>query len=387
MNIMLHRIRSLLVAIPAIITVQTIRTESYAEYTICVLLALLIIKAGVLFPRYAKLLLIVELIGFGWLAHSYEGIIFLLPFSTLIGVFGKRPNIQACFVWTIGGAAVLVSALHSHDVDITAAVLLLWAVTAFVLYTANQYEDKQHNIEDLYDSLAQSHEELDAARRRMLEYTSQIEIYAQTEERNRIAKDIHDDLGHRLIRVKMMSEAAIQLFDSDTNRARTVVEQIRDQLQDSMERMRRTVRRLSAPDEGDHRRYALDRLVAESGEALGIDVSFEVHGIPRPLYPSMEFILFKNAQEAITNAVRHGEATAVAAVLNFRKDSIALTISNNGVVPDRPIEPGLGMRGMRERIALIGGKLEWQTADRFSMTTIMPLQGGQLGLESGGNYS
>lgn len=375
MNILLHRIRTLLIVAPAIVTLITMDIDTYAAYTSFVLLALIITKAGSLYPRAAKLLLLVELIGFGWLSYTYGSVLFLLLFSTLIGAFGSRPNLSACAAWTIGGAAVLLTSLPDREPEIIIAALLLWTMTAVILYAANQYEDKQHRVEELYEALAHSHEELESARRRMLDYASQIEQYAQTEERNRIAKDIHDDLGHRLIRVKMMSEAALQLFHADTKRAYGLVEQIRDQLQDSMERMRRTVRRLAAPDEGDNRRYALDRLVAESGEALGIEVLFEVQGIPRPLYPSLEFILFKNAQEAITNALRHGAATAVAVVLDFRADSVALTISNNGTVPNEPIEAGLGMKGMRERIALIGGKLEWRAGDQFSVTTIMPLLG------------
>jgi signal transduction histidine kinase len=210
----------------------------------------------------------------------------------------------------------------------------------------------------------------------MQDYASQVEYNAQIEERNRIAKDIHDDLGHRLIRVKMMSEAALHLFDADASKARRTVEQIRDQLQDSMELMRRTVRKLAADGEKDARRYALDRLVEESAAALGITVSFRVTGNPRPLYPSMELILFKNAQEAITNAVRHGKATAVTVDLEFLAASVALTIANNGCLPSEPLEAGLGIKGMKERIALIWGRLEWQKSDRFSVTTTLPLLGG-----------
>ncbi|OBZ16742.1 sensor histidine kinase [Bacillus sp. FJAT-26390] len=376
MNILLHRIRILLVAIPPIISIVDVNAGSYAFYTAYVLLALLLIKASSQFPKAGNLLLLAELIGFAWFSYSYGGVLFLLLFSTLIATFRSRPAPMMCVFWAAIGLLALLSGLHGRDNEITFAVAVLWVTTSAILYASNEFEEKRHQIEDLYGALAASHAELDAARRRMQDYALQVEHNAQVEERNRIAKDIHDDLGHRLIRVKMMSEAALHLFDADTDRAKGTLTQIRDQLQDSMELMRRTVRRLAADGEKDARRYALDRLVEESASALGITVSFQVNGHPRPLYPSLELILFKNAQEAITNAVRHGKATAVTVDLDFSEDSVALTIANNGSLPGEPIEAGLGMKGMKERISLIGGRLEWQNAGRFSVTTTLPLLGG-----------
>lgn len=376
MNLLLYRIRSLLVAVPAIMGVVYIDAGSYALYTTYVLLALLIIKAGALFPKFMNLLLLAELIGFAWFSYTYDGVLYLLLFSTLIASFRSRPAPIVRVLWASIGLAAMLAGLQGKENDIIFAAAVLWTTTAAILFASNEIDDKRHRIEELYEALASSHEALGAARRRMQDYASQIEQNAQIEERNRIAKDIHDDLGHRLIRVKMMSEAALRLFDADPNRARGIVGQMRDQLQDSMELMRRTVRRLAAEGEGESRRFALDRLVEESAAALGIAVSFQVKGIPRPLYPSMELILFKNAQEAITNAVRHGKATSVTVDLDFLASSVALTISNNGSLPEEPLEAGLGMKGMKERIALIGGRLEWQKSDCFSVTTTLPLPGG-----------
>ncbi|MDQ8733508.1 sensor histidine kinase [Paenibacillus sp. LHD-38] len=376
MNILLYRIRALLVAVPSVISIVNVSPSFYALYTASVLLALLLIKTSSLFPKYRNLLLVAELISFAWFSYTYGGFLFLLLFSTLIASFRGRPDRTRSVLWSAIGLMALIAGLQNNDHHLLLTAAVLWVMTAAILYATNEYEEKHHHIEDLYEALAASHAELDAARIRMQEYALQVEYQAQIEERNRIAKDIHDDLGHRLIRVKMMSEAALHLFNADTVRARGTVEQIRDQLQDSMELMRRTVRRLAADGEKDVRRYALDRLVEESAAGLGITVSFQVTGNPRPLYPSMELILFKNAQEAITNAVRHGKATSVTVDLDFLASSVALTIANNGSLPEEPIEAGLGMRGMRERMALIGGRVEWKKSDRFSITTTLPLLGG-----------
>ncbi|CAM3955607.1 sensor histidine kinase [Paenibacillus alkaliterrae] len=375
MNKLLYWIRALLVAVPAVMNIGNVAAGSYALYTTYVLLALLLVKAGASFQRFANLFLIAELLSFAWFSYSYGGMLYLLLFSTLMTIFRRKPAPNVSLAWTLLGLAALFTSLNGKDTEIIIPVIVLWFTIAAILYVANEFENKHHKIEDLYEALASSHEELNAARRRMLDYAAQVEQHAQSEERNRIAKDIHDDLGHRLIRVKMMSEAALHLFDADTHRARDMVGQIRDQLQDSMENMRRTVRRLAAADASDTRRYALDRLVEESAAALGIAVSFEVRGIPRSVYPSMELILFKNAQEAITNAVRHGNASVVEVILEFHEESVVLSVTNNGALPEAPIEAGLGLRGMKERIALIGGSLEWKIDDRFTVITVLPLLG------------
>lgn len=371
----LYQIRVLLAAVPAVLCIVYIEPESYVSYTASILLVLLLIKGGSYLPRLANLFLPIELIANSWLSYTYDGFLFLLIFSTLIAAFQRVPAPISGLGWTLVSLLALYIGLNGHDSELIITALVLLTVMAAILHAANEFQNKSHKIEDLYEALALSHQQLDATKRRMQIYASQVEQYAQVEERNRIAKDIHDDLGHRLIRVKMMSEASLHLFEADTLRARGMVEQIRDQLQDSMEIMRRTVRKLAAENVGEARRYALNRLVEESGEALGIEVSFHVHGAPRPLYPSMELILFKNAQEAITNAVRHGSATSVNVDLDFQSASVSLTITSNGSLPRVPIEAGLGLRGMKERIALIGGLLEWQQDEQFSISTILPLPG------------
>ncbi|WP_138751739.1 sensor histidine kinase [Paenibacillus sinopodophylli] len=375
MNKLLNRIRTLLVAIPAIVSITAVEPRDYAVYTTSVLLALLLIRFVSARPKYRQLLLLAEFVYFAWVAHNYGGVLFLTLFSTLIATYRSKPELTHSIALSIAGLFALLTALQGSPLPLLLSAVLLWLTIAAILNASNESEVKHHQIEDLYEALTASHAELEAARRRMQQYALQVEQQAQIEERNRIAKDIHDDLGHRLIRVKMMSEAALHLFDSDADRARSTLKQIRDQLQDSMELMRRTVRRIGSDQEKDIRRYALDRLVQESAAALGISVTFRITGHARPIYPSLELILFKNAQEAITNAVRHGNATSVTIELVFGAEHVALTIANNGIIPDEPIADGLGMKGMKERMALIGGSMAWEREGGFAITTTLPLLG------------
>lgn len=375
MSQLLQWLRYLLLFVPAIVTLLTVQVESPSWFTLYVLLGLLILRVGELYPEAAKWMMAAELIGFSLLAYETQGLMFMLLYSSLIAVFVKFRSPQAMSFAVVLGAALLGICMQHRPLELIWTALILWFAIAAVLHTASRMADKRQYVESLYDELNRSHEELEQARRRLEEYGAQIGQYAQAEERSRIATDIHDDLGHRLIRQKMMMEAALQVYEQQPERAYTLFGQIRDQMEDSMERMRRTVRRLSPADSRDTRQYALDQLIADAGRELGITVTFTVEGQPQPMYPSIEYVLFRNAQEAITNAVRHGAARTVNVNLDYRRHEIALTVANDGNLPEEPITQGLGFRGMKERIVMLGGSLDISTAPAFAITTILPLSG------------
>lgn len=374
MSLLHNWLRHLLLLVPSIGTLLTSTIESQGWFICQVLIGLLLIKAGEMKRDIGAWLLLAELIWFSYLGYQQGGLIYLLLYSSLVAAFSYYNRPRAIGAFVIFGGILLNLVLASRDIQLVWSANVLWLAMSAVLYSTKRITAKQLYVESLYDELAYSHEQLEQARMRIQEYTVQIEQYAQSEERSRIAKDIHDDLGHRLIRQKMMMEAALQLLGVQPERAHAMLAQIRDQMEEGMERMRRTVRRLS-PIEGMHeRQYALDRLIANSGHELGLQVSFTIEGNPQLLYPSIEYVLFRNAQEAITNAVRHGGAKRVDIILDYRPYELALTVSNDGELPEGPVKQGLGMRGMEERIAMLGGKLAISLTPAFAITTILPIK-------------
>ncbi|MBW7473586.1 sensor histidine kinase [Paenibacillus oenotherae] len=375
MSLLLSWLRHLLLFVPALGTLLAGEVESQGWFVLNVLIGLLLIRIGEIRQSIGGWLLPVELVWFGYLGFHEGGLMYLLLYSSLAAAFSRYSKNGAIAMFVLAGGVMLnVVIQNNQGPAVLWSANILWCAMAAVLYMTLHATARHHHVESLYDELAHSHEQLEQARRRLQDYTGQIEQFAQAEERNRIAKDIHDDLGHRLIRQKMMLEAALQLLDTQPERAHAMLRQIRDQMEDGMERMRQTVRRLSPSDDSHSRRYALDRLIATSGLELGLDVTFTVEGIPQLLYPSIEYVLFRNAQEAITNAVRHGGAKQVNIILDYRPYELALTVTNDGAVPGEPLHHGLGLRGMEERIAMLGGRLEVQTSPAFTITTILPIK-------------
>jgi two-component system NarL family sensor kinase len=371
MRLMLAWLQHLLIVLPAIATLYVSSIPSPGEYVGYILLALLILRLTMFAPRAAFFLLPIQILGYGWLCNVYGGLLFFLIFSGLVSAFLYfRKPVEI-------GVMVILSIVTLNSVDLDQSMMTLWIVNLVwlaltllltAIYTVNS---KQERFERLYDTLSNSHDQLEQERTRMLEYARKVEDYAQVEERGRIAIELHDDLGHRLIRVKIMTEAVLQLMEHDPLRAKHMLEQVRGQMEESMNNMRSTVRKLQPPDALNARRYALPRLIEDAGRDLQIAVSFEITGRPLPLYPSVEYVLYRNAQEAITNAVRHGGATAVEIELYFAPDTVTMNITNNGKLP-QDVSYGMGLRGMQERLAMLGGQLSVSVERGFVLSTVVP---------------
>jgi len=307
--------------------------------------------------------------------YSFEG---LLPYAYLSAVITlyRRPSALMPLIILIG-FLMNAMALPFWSWHSLLALNLAYAAIAVLLCQLHGAQRSKLKLEERYDALNQKHHNLAETRRTVMDYAKKVEQYAQVEERNRIAHDLHDDLGHRLTRLKMMLEAATRLPKEQQARAYELVSEVRDQLGDSMESLRATVRKLK-PAAIESNRYSLEGLLHQSASENGVKVDFMIAGTPYELYPSHEIILYRNAQEAITNAIRHGEATEVAIKLTYADSHVVMSVRNNGKLPDSgELRKGLGLQGMEERLRVVGGQLSIVTQPVFDLVTTLPRAGGQ----------
>ncbi|ANY10650.1 hypothetical protein AFB00_30045 (plasmid) [Pseudonocardia sp. HH130630-07] len=183
---------------------------------------------------------------------------------------------------------------------------------------------------------------------------------AALEERTRIARDLHDVLAHSLGALGIQLEVAEALLaehdDPDAalervSRARSLAAEGLTEARAAVAALRRDARPL--PD-------ALAELAVEHArDRLGDHPEIEVVGTPRPLSTAAEVALVDTVREALVNAARHAPNATTGVVLTFRPDEIRVTVHNGGPVaaPTTRGTPGHGLTGMRERLALVGGRL------------------------------
>ena len=199
--------------------------------------------------------------------------------------------------------------------------------------------------------------QLAAANARLTAQALHAEQLARAEERNRIAREIHDGLGHYLTVVHIQLEAARSYLTGDPDRARAALDRAQHLTHDGLGEVRRSVALLrgSAPVRPPLLE-ALGALVDES-TAAGVATRIRVEGAPRRLAEPVEFTLYRAAQEALTNARRHARASCVTVTVGFADPaSVRLRVDDDGVGASDP-GGGFGLLGLRERTELVGGTL------------------------------
>jgi signal transduction histidine kinase len=202
--------------------------------------------------------------------------------------------------------------------------------------------------------------ELEAARERDAEL-------AALRERERLARDLHDSLGHALVAVSVQLEAIQRLYKVDPERASSQIEELKILTRKSMEDLRRSLDGLRASGLGDvPLREALQALCVETGQRINVEVNCSITGEVGSLTPAVAEALWRAAQEALTNVGRHANARHVQVTLDVRGDAATLKIVDDGVglTPGDESRPGhYGLRGMRERVEGLGGMLGVKNGD------------------------
>jgi len=199
------------------------------------------------------------------------------------------------------------------------------------------------------------------ARLQLHDYAARIEELATANERNRIAREIHDSVGHCLTATHVQIEAARALVIKDAARALECLTQAQSLAREGLDEVRRSVQLLrSGPFEGRPFAAAVAGLVDEC-RAGGVEVVLAIDGTARPLSPAVEFTLYRAAQEALTNVRKHAQAAHADVRLRYDLDAVALDVTDDGVGA-LDVGHGFGLVGLRERLALTGGTLEVDTA-------------------------
>ncbi|MFF3955350.1 sensor histidine kinase [Streptomyces sp. NPDC001890] len=203
------------------------------------------------------------------------------------------------------------------------------------------------------------------------------------EERNRIARELHDVVAHHMSVISIQAQVVPHLVENPSDELRENVEGIRRNAVDALTELRRVLGVLRSEDPlPQAARHApqptlerLDELIGNARGA-GVEVTAGITGEPRPLSPGVELSAFRIVQEALSNAMRHAPGAPVRVEIRHRSSGVTVRITNTA--PVRPAPPttgeGHGLLGMRERAAMLGGELATgPTPDGgYEVTAILP---------------
>ncbi|MBI3244524.1 MAG: sensor histidine kinase [Chloroflexi bacterium] len=206
-------------------------------------------------------------------------------------------------------------------------------------------------------------EELQTAHRQLQDYASQVEQLTIAEERNRLAREMHDAVGHRLTVTAVQLEGAQRLIPTDPDRAARMIGTMRDEVKLALAELRRTVATLRAPLEVDlPLTQSLARLATAFQEATGLNVHLTLPEDLSSVPEAGRLALYRAAQESLTNAQRHAGAKNIWLSLQTSDDNISLTVADDGIgFPASMNGVGFGLRGLRERATQLGGELHLES--------------------------
>ncbi|MGA4878534.1 sensor histidine kinase [Streptomyces lydicamycinicus] len=208
------------------------------------------------------------------------------------------------------------------------------------------------------------------------------------EERNRIARELHDVVAHHMSVISIQAQVAPHLVKDPTDELKENLAGIRGSAVEALTELRRVLGVLRSEEAlADGARHTpqptlgrLDELVG-TVRGAGLRVTTEITGEVRPLSPGVELSAFRIVQEALSNALRHAPGAKVRVALGYRSGGLTIRVANTA--PDRPAPPspgaGHGLLGMHERTAMLGGELATgPTPDGgYEVTAILPTQAAQ----------
>lgn len=203
--------------------------------------------------------------------------------------------------------------------------------------------------------------ELEAKNQQLREYALQVEELAITKERNRLAREIHDGLGHYLTTIYMQIQAARAVSKVDPRRTQEAMETAQNLTQEALKDVRQSVSALrDMPGDTFALQDELEKML-HGCEGAGLTPEMKVLGNPRTLSPQAVFTMYRAVQEGINNTCKHAHATRISVVLDYtQKSKVRLTIQDDGVGAEQ-LSGGFGLMGMRERVHMLDGDISVNT--------------------------
>ena len=196
----------------------------------------------------------------------------------------------------------------------------------------------------------------------MRQYAAKIEDIATLQERNRIAREIHDSLGHSLTIFNLHLEAALKILPSDPQEATELLKEAKQVGKTALKDVRQSVATLrSNPLEGKSFQEAIAALIEDLNRSTGISPQYDIN-IFHTVSDDVKITIYRILQEAITNICKYSQATEVIIKIETNTD-LKLIVRDNGVgfILDENTT-GFGLQGMQERTKALGGNCQIITA-------------------------
>lgn len=248
----------------------------------------------------------------------------------------------------------------------------------FLYFLLQSKINENKAIRSLNQELRVTASELKVANIQLKELSKTSEENVKMKERNRLAREIHDILGHSLTSITTGIEACVEMINFDPELAKKQLKKILLLSRKGLLDVRRSVKELKIDSIAKSDLIpAIESLVKDINECTPIKISLRIEGNIVKLKDDEDRMVYRIIQESITNAIRHGEATKIELLLLYLEDQLKIKISDDGLGTDL-IKDGFGLTHIRERLDLLKGSVEIDTrkGEGFTITVKLPIGWG-----------
>ena len=297
-------------------------------------------------------------------ATGWAHISFIIAFF-VAATAGKRYSawlvLAICFAWTIWLAPLIYGYVNPPVTD----ALLLAGWTVAVAIAAEAYRFRAERV-----AATRASRQTEQRRR-------------QSEDRLRVARDLHDVIGHNISLINVQASMGLDLIDSQPEQARAALSAIKSASKEALQELRTMLTTLRQDDDDAPRSPApgLDRLpeLIELTRAAGLTVDVAVAGKAPPLPAAVQLAAYRIIQESLTNVARHAGRARVTVRVTYDDTNMNVQIDDDGTAPPgraAAIGTGSGITGMRERATALGGNLSagFRRGGGFRVSARLPVR-------------
>lgn len=247
---------------------------------------------------------------------------------------------------------------------------LLFFILFLMIYIANEVQENERMTQELIMVHQVNHE--------LENYAAVSEKIAEDKERKRLAREIHDTLGHALTGIASGVDACIAMIDINPQATKKQLMVISKVVRQGIVDVRNSLNKLRPGAFEQHGfKGAIENMIEEFTSVSDLTISLDYRLDKVDFENTKEDILFRVIQESVTNAVRHGDATHIDISLYIEDNSLYLKIQDNGQGCEE-IHYGFGLKQMKERLGMINGKVAYDGHHGFLTIVTIPLQEGEL---------
>lgn len=209
------------------------------------------------------------------------------------------------------------------------------------------------------------------------DYAAITEKIGESNERKRLAREIHDTLGHALTGIAAGIDACIAIVENNPQATKNQLEIISKVVRQGIGDVRNSLNKLRPGALEEHGfKGAIEKMISEFSGVSDLKINLDYRLDNVDFENTKEDIFFRIIQESITNGLRHGGASIIDIALYKEKESVILKIQDNGI-GCKEINYGFGLKQMQERVAMINGQVHFDGTNGFLTVVKIPMQRGE----------